>query len=75
MAEPEEISLRDEIERLAASEPFQPFVIIMVSGQRYEITARDGVMAASSVVVITPHAGGIHLLRQTQISEVSVAAD
>jgi hypothetical protein len=75
MADPEEISVKDEIERLAAAVPSVPFAIVMVSGQRYEIANRDAVSVGKSVVSVFPNAGGYHLLRQSQISEVSVPKD
>ena len=72
MAEPEEISLKDEIGRLAAADPFEPFVIVMVSGERYEIGARDGVAVTGGAIFIATYPAGSHLLRQSQISEVSI---
>lgn len=71
MADPEEISLKDELDRLVAQHPFVPFAIVMASGQRYEIGLRDAVSVGRSVVSVLPDSGGLHLLRQSQISEIS----
>ena len=52
-----------------------PFAIVMASGHRYEIQGRDVVLVGKSVVSVFPPVGGYHLLRQSQISEVSVPKD
>lgn len=75
MADPEEISFVDEITKLVADEPFAAFTIVMASGQRYDVGSRDTVMAGKSVLMLMPRAGGHHLLRSNQISEVSVQAE
>jgi hypothetical protein len=71
--QPEEISLLDEIARLALRDPFLPFAIVMGSGQRYDISARDTVAVARSVLMLMPRAGGYRLLRNALISEVIVS--
>lgn len=75
MAEPEEIALVDEIMKLVADEPFAAFTIVMASGQRNEVGSRDTIMAGKSVLMLMPRAGGHHMLRSSQISEVSVHAE
>ncbi len=72
MADPEEISLKDELERLTEQEAFVPFAIVMVSGVRYEVRPGDVASVGRSVVSVFPRGGGYHLLRQSQISEVNV---
>ena len=70
MADREEISLIEEIQRLAQGDPFVPFAIVMASGSRYDISSRDGVMVGRSVVILMPHRRGDQMLRNTQISEI-----
>jgi hypothetical protein len=72
VADPEEVSLTDEITRLAANAPFVPFTIVMSSGQRYEIGGQDALAVGKSVLMLMPYAGGHHMLRNSQISEVIV---
>jgi hypothetical protein len=75
MAEPEEISILDEIERLADKEPFSPFAIVMGSGEKYEISAGDTLTFGRAAILIVRHQRGHHLLRHTLISEISVPGD
>ena len=70
MADREEISLLEEIQRLAEGDPFVPFAIVMASGHRYDISSRDGVMVGRSVIIVMPHGRGHQMLRNAQISEV-----
>ena len=42
MADREEISLLEEIQRLAEGDPFVPFAIVMASGHRYDSAAGTG---------------------------------
>jgi hypothetical protein len=43
VADPDEISLIDEITELAEQTPFAPFAIVMASGYRYEVGPEDTV--------------------------------
>ena len=72
MADPDEISLIDEITKLAEQTPFAPFAIVMASGYRYEVGPEDTVIAGKSVLTLMRQAGGHDMLRSNQISEVSV---
>ncbi len=72
MAEPEEVSLLHEVQRLVDADPFGPFVIIMGSGGRYEISATDTVVIGRNAISIFPQSKGWYLLRPSQISEVAV---
>jgi hypothetical protein len=72
MAESEEISIIDEIERLSQAEAFRPFSIIMTSGTRYDIGEGHAVALGSSVITIASPNGTQQLLRQNQISELHI---
>ena len=67
----EELDIVGEIRRHLDREPFEPFVIVMASGDRYELEP-DGVAAVMrSVMMIAPPRGGGHkLLRLSQFSSV-----
>jgi len=75
VAEHEEISIIDEIRRLAAAAPFVPFSITMASGHQYPIGPRDGLIIGNSTISVFLHRAGIHLLRQNHISEVSAVEE
>ncbi|HZL35658.1 MAG TPA: hypothetical protein VFC78_10140 [Tepidisphaeraceae bacterium] len=67
---PEEISILGELAYLLDQRPFHPFVIVMSSGERYEVTGKHQVAIGESVVVlIPPRSNSIHL-RSTQISSI-----
>jgi hypothetical protein len=72
MADQEEISLLDEIRRLADADPFVPFALVMASGGRHEITAGEVLTFGRNVVYVFGFRSGVSLLRPNQISEVIV---
>ena len=74
MADREEISLLEEIQRLAEAEPFVPFAIVMASGGRYEIGEADDLAFGRNVISLFVRRGPTCLLRPNQISEVIVPA-
>ena len=75
MAEPEEISLLDEIRQLATAEPFVPFTIVMASGREYQIGPAVALSIGRSTITMALPRKGFHLLRISQISETSVMAE
>jgi hypothetical protein len=72
MADREETSLLDEIQRLADAEPFVPFAIVMASGGRYEITGADVVIFGRNVIYVFAPRTGVSMLRPNQLTEVIV---
>ena len=72
MAERPDISLIEEIDKLAKREPFVPFTIVTSSGQQYAIEAGDVVAVGLGVINVVRHRQGHHVLRQGHITEVSV---
>lgn len=68
----EDVTMGEEMIALHRREPFTPYTIVMASGSRYEVRENDNVSVVLSVVVVVPGKGGQHLLRLTQVSEVSV---
>jgi hypothetical protein len=69
MAEREESAL-DTVRHLKRREPFEPFRIVMTSGDRYLIEDPDALAIASSQLHYYPRGGmGIHM-RLNQIAAV-----
>ena len=74
---PEEISIFGEIENALSKTPFQPFVIKLTSGDRYEVTRRFQVAIGSSVLIMIPNdrSHSIHIrLNQIAALEMPTAA-
>ena len=72
MAEREEIPLTEELQRLAQADPFLPFVIVMASGERYEVSEADTLVIGRHVISLFSFRKAWNLLRPNQISEVVV---
>jgi hypothetical protein len=72
MADREEISLLEEIQRLAVQDPFMPFAIVMASGGSYEVGEADDLAFGRNVISLFVRRGPMYLLRPNQISEVIV---
>ena len=66
----EEIDIVGDIKRHLEREPFEPFVVVMASGDRYVIEAPDRTMVGRSVMLAVASSGGHMLLRLSQISSV-----
>ena len=74
MPEKDESTL-DTIIQLKRQEPFQPFRIVMASGDRYMIENPDALAVATSQLHYYPRSGmGIHM-RMNQIAAVEVDSD
>jgi hypothetical protein len=72
MAERPDMSLIEEINKLASGERFVAFTIITASGQQYEINAGDYVAVGRGVITIARRTGGYQMLRQGHVTEVNV---
>jgi hypothetical protein len=70
----EEISIIDELKRLIDRTPFQPYVITLSSGERFDITERHQVAVGTSVVIVLPPNQASIYLRSNQITSVQVLA-
>lgn len=69
----EEISIRKEIEVLISREPFQPFVIVMASGDRYAIDGEKEAVFSKDAITLAPgRTGGFNVLRFAQVSSIEV---
>lgn len=66
----EEIDIVGEIERHLRREPFDPFVIVMASGDRYTIDGTRWFAVGRSVLLVVEPRDGHKLLRLSQISSV-----
>lgn len=66
----EDIGILDEIRGLLDRRPFHPFVIVMSSGDRYEVTERHQLAIGTSVIVFLPPKSASIYLRSNQISSV-----
>lgn len=71
-ANEESINISDEIKKLIRVAPFRPFVIVMASGDRYEVTDGYQVAVGGSVVVIVPAKSTTITLKNTMISSLEV---
>ena len=72
MAQNEDINFYDEIRGLQAADPFQPFVVVMTSGARYEVTDPYSLAAGMSMFAIYRPKSGLNLFPLHQISSVEV---
>ena len=72
MAERPDMSLIDEIDKLARRDEFVPFTIVTASGQQYAIDKGDVVAVGLGVIFVVRHRQGYHVLRQGHVTEVSV---
>jgi hypothetical protein len=70
----ENISITEEIEKALDRRPFQPFVIVMSSGERHEVTGRHQAAVGQAVIVIVPPDQSSIYLRTNQIVSLELAA-
>jgi hypothetical protein len=70
----EDIDIVGEIEKALDRQPFQPFVIVATSGDRYEVTGRHEVAVGKAVVIILPPDSTSIYLRTNQLVAVELAA-
>jgi len=70
----EEIDIVREIEKALDRQPFQPFVIVATSGDRYEVTGRHQVAVSRAVIIIIPPDSSSIYLRTSQLVAVELAA-
>ena len=69
----EEIRMRAELNRLALGEPFEPFVIVMVSGDRYRIERAEEIVVGEEVILVMSMRRRSHsILRFNQVSSVDI---
>ncbi len=66
----EELSFDDEIVKLLDADPFVPFVIIVSSGDRYEITDHHRVAVGGSVICVIQPREGLCVLRKFDVVAV-----
>jgi hypothetical protein len=71
---PEEISIRDEIERALERTPFQPFIIRLTSGDQYEVTRRLQAAVGGNVMVLLHRDLPSIYIRLNQIVAVEIPA-
>ena len=70
----EDISITGGIEKALDRRPFQPFSLVVSSGDRYEVTGRHQVALGQQVVIILPPDSTSVYLRTNQIVAVELAA-
>jgi hypothetical protein len=69
---PEEITIADEIVARLDRKPFQPFIIVMNIGERYEVTGRFQVAVMQSLIILLrPNLTSVYV-RTNQISSLEV---
>jgi len=66
----EAMDIVGEIERHLRRDPFEPFVVVMSSGDRYAVEIPDRTVVGRSVIVVVPLGDGHNLRRLSQISSV-----
>jgi len=63
--------MRDTILELIHRQPFQPFQVVMTSGDRYDIDNPDLVATGRTLIhVFLPGSDRFHVLRMTQIASI-----
>jgi hypothetical protein len=68
----EAIGIKDEIFRRLEREPFEPFQIVLASGDRYEVTNPHLLAVGESVVhVMLPRSDAYHVLRLSQVTAIN----
>jgi hypothetical protein len=67
---PEEISITGEIKRMLERQPFRPFVIILTSGDRYEVTGLHQLAIGESVAILLPPNSTSIYMRTNQIAAI-----
>lgn len=75
MAERPDMSLIEEIDKLASRQQFVPFTIVTASGQQYAINEGDYVAVGRGIITIARRREGYQLLRQGHVTEISVPGD
>jgi hypothetical protein len=67
----EDIDIVGEIRRHLQRDPFEPFVVVMASGDRYAIEEAEGApVGRSTLVIFTRREAGHKVLRLSQVSSV-----
>jgi hypothetical protein len=72
VAEPEDVDFTDELRRVLLAEPFHPFVIVMTSGARYEVTDRLQCAVGRTTFTYYPPKSGHFCFSLRQISLIEV---
>ena len=70
MAERENLNFYDEIRTLQAADPFQPFVIVMTSGARYDVIDPYSLAAGTTMFAVFKPRAGLNLFPLHQISSI-----
>ena len=68
----EQISLREEVDRMVDREPFIPFTIVMASGDRFEVVDPHQIATGENVIIILPRQAPHVFIRWNQVSSVEV---
>jgi len=70
----ERITVGNEIRQLLDSDPFGPFIIVMSSGDRYQVRdAREVIFGQDAITLVPLRSGGHSTLRLNQISSLEVS--
>lgn len=68
----EEIGIKDEMLRWLEREPFEAFLIVLASGDRYEVTNPHLVGVGESVIhVMLPRSDSYQVLRFNQVAAIN----
>lgn len=67
-------SMHDQIARLLAREPFEPFVVVTADGREIVASSRDQVVLNSLAVSVVEAAFSVTVIGLAQIAEIRPAA-
>jgi hypothetical protein len=67
----ESINFEDEIVRLLEQEPFHPFIIVVASGDRYEVTDPHAVAIGQSTLIVMHPRSGSSWIRKNHIVAIT----
>ena len=69
---PEELKFDDEVQKLIHAEPFEPFDLILISGDRFTVTNPGFFVFGDSTVYLVQQKKGLALFRKSDLTGVEV---
>lgn len=63
----EELKFDEEVQKLIHAEPFEPFHLILASGDRYEVTNPGFFVFGGSTVYLVQQKTGLAIFRKSQL--------
>jgi hypothetical protein len=69
---PEELKLDDEVQWLIHADPFEPFDLILISGDRFTVTNPGFFVFGDSTVYLVQQQKGLAIFRKSDLTGVEV---